>query len=392
MTGHRPSILQVISHLDLGGAEEVAITIAEQLRHTHDFHIFAVLGVKDTAVGRAMKQRLDHIGVPVHSGTSLPLKRGGLQQAAWRLHTLTRRLRPEVTHLHTEVPELTYALSRAGRHADGQALLRTLHNTHFWGPWRRMGLAVERRLSGVPVAACSRAALHGMQLFRADHHLPPLETSRSRVVYNGVAPATITRPPQTTASPRVMFAGRLEPQKGADLLPAILARVQRAPEVSELAQLNIYGAGSLAPDLERWAATGVPGWTIRVQPPTPTLRDLMAEHDALLMPSRFEGLGLVAAEALMAELPVIGTRVAGLDEVFPPGYPLLAESEDVGALAALLTDVLHNHGPYRTLAEEWAPVTSEKFALGRMAQQYEECYRDLLTLPSRPEARRAGAA
>jgi glycosyltransferase involved in cell wall biosynthesis len=396
-SGHRPKVLQVISHLDLGGAEEVAIALAEQLHREYEFHFFAVHGIKETPVGQAMKRRLDQIGAPVYSGTALTLKRGGLLQAAWRMKWLASRLRPDLTHLHTEVPELTYMLSRAGRHVCGNALIRTLHNTHFWGPWRRMGLAVERRLSGVQVAACSRAALEGMQQFRTEHGLPGLEAGRSRVVYNGVSPAVATRAWSAASGSlrplRVMFAGRLEAQKGADLLPAILEQVNLLQaEVSGPVELNIYGAGSLAPELGRWAAAGVPGWTIQVCPPTPGLRDLMAEHDVLLMPSRFEGLGLVAAEALMAGLPVIGTRVAGLDEVFPAGYPLLAPSEDTGTLSAMLAEVLGRPQHYQLLAQAWAGPTTEKFGLARMARQYNEWYRELLQPAGRPQPQRAGAA
>jgi glycosyltransferase involved in cell wall biosynthesis len=389
--------LQVISHLDLGGAEEVAIGLAEQLRAQYDFHFFAVNGVQNTPVGQAMKRRLDAIGVPVHSGSKLELKRGGFLLAAARLAGLIWKLRPDVVHLHTEIPELTHALSGGFLRypADrSPALTRTLHNTSFWGPWQRMGVGVERRLQDVPVAAVSQAALAGMQIFRDDNALSRLAPTQSRVIYNGVSPVSVQRPSTRASGPvRVLFAGRLEPQKGADLLPDLLAQANlhsANPSAQPAAELNIYGAGSLGPELERWANQGVPGWTIQVLPPTPELRRLMTEHDLLLMPSRFEGLGLVAAEALIAGLPVIGTQIAGLDEVFPAGYPLLARSEDTAELGRLLAGVLADPQQYLALAQGWSVLTSEKFGLARMAREYGELYQQLLSSRAKQPVR-AGA-
>ena len=415
----RPRILQVITHLDLGGAEEVAIALSEQLQDDYDIRFFAVNGIQDTAIGKAMQARLRIAGVPVHSGTRLQLKRGGFVQAAARLAALRWRLRPDIVHLHTEIPELTYALSRGfrpqsareHRPQDTRATLttRTLHNTTFWGPWRGMGVRVERCLLGVPLAACSQGALEGMQAFRATNALPLLAAAQGQVIYNGVAPAPLQAEHAGAAADldtasdlgtaagrplRVMFAGRLEPQKGADLLPAILEHAGRGfmtadamttnprttDPVSALpsAELTIYGAGSLETTLVRWAAQGVPGWTIRIVPPTPELRAEMARHDLLLMPSRFEGLPLVAAEALMAGLPVVATRAPGMTEVFPDGYPLLAPCEDTLALGNLLAQVLGNPDGFRAQSRRWMAPTTEKFGLARMAREYSGLYQNLL--------------
>ena len=370
--------MQVIHHLDLGGSEEVAISLAEQLQGEYDLSFFAVRGIRDTAVGQAMKRRLDQIGVRVHSGTTLELKRGGFLVAAARLAALTRRLQPDIVHLHTEVPELTHAFSQgflgsaAGRPA---VLTRTLHNTVYWGPWQWLGSQVEKRLSAVPARACSNAALEGMQSFRTSNGLTPLAPAVSGVIYNGVAPAT-TRTARAAGPLRVMFAGRLEPQKGVDLLPAILAHAASVGHPP--AELNIYGAGSLKPDLERLAAQGVPGWTISMFAPTPRLRELMMQHDLLLMPSRFEGLGLVAAEALIAGLPVIGTQIAGMGEVFPEQYPLLAPPENSLALGKLLAESLQDIERILTLSQGWIAPTTEKFSVSRMGREYGEMDRQLL--------------
>jgi glycosyltransferase involved in cell wall biosynthesis len=57
----------------------------------------------------------------------------------------------------------------------------------------------------------------------------------------------------------------------------------------------------------------------------------------VIVPSRREGLGLVAAEALARGRPVVASRVGGLPELLAaPGTGLLVLPDDVAALATAL--------------------------------------------------------
>ena len=48
---------------------------------------------------------------------------------------------------------------------------------------------------------------------------------------------------------------------------------------------------------------------------------IMAGADLVVIPSLFEGLGLVAAEAMALGRPVVTTRVGGLAELVETGSP-----------------------------------------------------------------------
>lgn len=379
----RPRVLHVVSHLDLGGAEEVAISLAEGLAAEYDTHFFAVGGVSPGAVGQAMHARLRGVGVPVHSGTPLPMKRGGLAHAGVRLAALLRRLRPDLVHLHTEIPETTYALA-ALTGGPRHAVLRSIHNATIWPAWERIGGWVEGRLASASAVAVSRGGLDGLQAFRAGRGLPPLPPGRTHVVYNGVqlAAASAGRAaPGTVGELQILFAGRLEPQKGADLLPELLR--QAAELTGRAARVTVIGDGSLAPDLRRWSGETRLRWPVTLVPPQAGLSGSLGAYDVVLMPSRFEGFGLLAAEALLAGTPVIASDIPGLREVMRPGYPLLAPAEDTGAFAARLAEVLENPGRFRALAGDLSGDIEGRFGVPRMLAGYREVYRDLL---------RAGAA
>ena len=375
-------VLHVVTHLDLGGAEEVAISLAGHLGPEYAPEFFAVNGVAGTDVGREMRSRLAALGVPVHSGTSLPTRRGGLLHAALGLALRLRRTRPDIVHLHTEIPETTYALAallnRVTPLAPRPAVVRTVHNTTLWPAWQRVGTWVERQLTPATAVAVSRGALEGLRDFRARHALPALPEERCHVVHNAVTLADRATPRRAGAGEgtvRVLFAARLEPQKGADLLPAIL---ERAAELTDRdAEVTLLGDGSLAPGLRRWAGDTSLRWPVTLGPPRAGLSGLLADFDVVLMPARFEGFGLLAGEALLAGTPVVTTDVPGLREVLPPGYPLLAPSGDTEALARLLAAVVADPRPSRDLARGLRDHIGRTFGLPHMLAGYRRVYHDL---------------
>lgn len=114
------------------------------------------------------------------------------------------------------------------------------------------------------------------------------------------------------ASLRVLFVGRLEPEKGLDVL------LESMTLVSSRVVLGLAGSGSLEPELrEAVCSLRLEG---RVEflgyTPQASLPDLYAGADVLVLPSvttpRFrETWGLVANEAMSAGLPVVATTAVG---------------------------------------------------------------------------------
>jgi glycosyltransferase involved in cell wall biosynthesis len=372
--------MHVLAHLDLGGAEEVALGLSERLRDTCDFSVFAVLGIRDTAVGRDMWARLQRLHAPVYCGTPLDMKRGGMLHAGWRLRRVLRRVQPDVLHLHTDVPDGAYAASRLfGRGAPGLRVVRTIHNTVLWPRWQRVGRWVERRLEDTDVVAVSQASLEGLRRFRAGQGLRCLPEDRCQVVYNGVAGCPPRAPQRRPGPARVLFAARLEPQKGVDLLPAILERA--AALTGSGASVTVLGHGSLEPELRRWAQTSSLRWPVTLGPPRPGLAAQLADYDLVLMPSRFEGLGLLGVEALLAGTPLLASDIDGLREVVPPGHELLAPPEDVEAFARLLAQVVASPQTHLDRARALVAPTAAKFSPAHMTEAYLRLYRQGLVHP-----------
>lgn len=113
--------------------------------------------------------------------------------------------------------------------------------------------------------------------------------------------------------PLLLFVGRLEDAKGADLLPDISARLPLP--------LAVGGDGPLRGFLDARAG-GDPRGLLRMLGPLADPAPWYLAADALLMPSRLEGAPLVFLEAAAHRCPVVATAAAL--EALGAEAPLLA--------------------------------------------------------------------
>lgn len=379
----RPKILHVISHLALGGAEEIAVTLCEQLSEFFDFRVFAVLGDQDE-VGTQFARRLESVGVPVSIGTNVGFKSGGLLQASWRLHKTVQDWSPAAVHLHTEIPEATFALaSRLPRSKptslSRKAVLRTVHNSTIWPAWKRLGALVEKQLSFASVAAVSQVSLEGLWDFQRSHGLPITPPNQCRVIYNGVRPPAVKHVSASGTGEliKVLFAARFEPQKGVDLLPQIIEEAARLTTHRQV-EIQVVGSGGYENMLRTWAETQQTGWTVKVGPPIARVSERFGEFAALLMPSRFEGLPLLGIEALFAGLPVVTTAAPGVSEVFEPTYPFISGADKISSMASQLARLISDPVSARREVQPWQQIASQRFNVNRMAEEYHREYFDIL--------------
>lgn len=233
-------------------------------------------------------------------------------------------------------------------------------HAHWWFP---SGLATWAAGVGGPGGPRFVVTLHGSDVrlaqgVRAAHPLmrAVLERARAvtavsgwlaetagRIVPNArilVAPMPVATAHFTPAdAPRagVLFVGRLNAQKGvADLLEALA----RTPDA---VTCDLVGDGpDRAALAARVAALGI-AHRVRWHGAQP--------HDALpafyrravvtVMPSREEGLGLVAVESALCGTPVIAYRSGGLPDVVSPAHGgTLVEPGDIPALSAAITQAI----------------------------------------------------
>jgi glycosyltransferase involved in cell wall biosynthesis len=139
-------------------------------------------------------------------------------------------------------------------------------------------------------------------------------------------------------------------------------------------RLAILGVGELRAELERQA--GALGVRERLVMPgvRRDARAIVGAADMALLPSRWEGLPLVALEALAAGTPMVATAVRGIRELLTDGEnALLVPPGDPEALASAIGRLLADRSLAEALAGNGRRL-SEQYGEGQMVASFLELY------------------
>jgi alpha-maltose-1-phosphate synthase len=159
---------------------------------------------------------------------------------------------------------------------------------------------------------------------------------------------------------RLLFVGNPSRRKGADRLPAIMAKLGDDFELSFTSGLrddqlagarNMRALGKLSLD---------------------QLRDAYRQADCLLFPSRFEGFGYAAAEAMACGTAVVCSRGSALPEVVTDGeVGLLCPVDDIDAFCAAVRRLAAEPATRRAMGQRARKRAVACFDYRRMARDFE---------------------
>jgi glycosyltransferase involved in cell wall biosynthesis len=251
---------------------------------------------------------------------------------AWRMRQVVSRTQPRVVHLHST---FAGAALRPLMRLIASATT-VIYCAHGWAFDRDSSLVsrlAAMLLERVLARWCDAVVCISDYELRAAERIgiPP---SKLHLVSNGIphdAPCVADNGNWPDERRRVLFVGRFDRQKGTDVLLAALAELQDST-FCYLVGDAVLGDTSLA-SLPANAQTT--GWLSPGE-----IEAFYRSADVVVVPSRWEGFGLIAVEAMRAELPVIATRVGGLPEIVVDGETgVLMPPADKDALVRALRDL-----------------------------------------------------
>lgn len=177
-------------------------------------------------------------------------------------------------------------------------------------------------------------------------------------------------------APLAGVVGRLTEQKGhAYLLDAFSTVVQELPS----ARLLVIGDGELRPALERQATRLGLRDSVTFTGRREDVPQIMLALDVLVMPSLWEGFGLVLLEAMSAGKPIVASRVGAIPEIVLDGETgLLVPPGDPHSLAQALLEVLRDPEQGRRMGRKGRVRLEREFSVEKMVRATERIYDTLI--------------
>lgn len=376
-------VLYVIDSVSrVGGAEQGLVAMTPQLVRAGVKLDVAYL--KDSPGG--FQPELTSAGADVF-GVGRPT-RGGTVAA---LHRLVRERRPDL--VHTTLYE-SDVLGRAAALAARTPVVTSLVNAAY-GPEHRNARGLNPWKVRAAQAVDATTAQGTRRFHALTRYVAGAMARRLRVPSQRIDVVPRGRDPQLLGSvtpdrraavrtaldlpqdvPVVLAAARQQYQKGLDVLLEAWPEVLRAePEAVLLL------AGSEGGESGRLRALAAATRGVRFLGPRDDVFDLMAASDAFAVPSRWEGLGSAAMEAMGVGVPLVAADVPALREtVGSEDYARLVLPEHPAALAAALTDTLEDRASARVRAKAARARFLTSFTLHQVSAQMVRFYERSLRL------------
>ena len=377
----------LITHFSLGGAERVAANIAESQTHGMEYHVVEIMRGR-TAYTPKFIAELENAGVRCHRSWMPDVsfhflfERIAALLFPLRMLYIMLRWRPDVIHTHTETPDLAlYMFSRLFPFMLRRVkIVRTIHNTRLWTGLPRTAQWVETffKSNNANIAISDSVRDSYAERFG---EVPP-------IINNGVAEVEqkdyfntstlqhLNTSNLNTSTPQhlnILFAGRLEPQKGVVVLCEVLKMLAGDARY----HFTIAGDGSQRTLVEQTladiASSGKP-LNAQLVPPIFGLAGYMQSFDYLFMPSEFEGLSMLSMEASLNRLPVIANACPGLADTLPADWALLAHNNSIDDYRRIFNELLPT-ADHDALTQRAYDFAKDRFSVRTMQERYEARYK-----------------
>jgi len=366
------NVLFLIESLNVGGSEMFLANLLARLDKTEFRPIVCCLVER----GR-LAQKLEARGVPVKvlswrlgSGTSTAATVG-------RIARLLKEERIELIQTFFHRPEILAGL--AGIFVRKPVIVASQYDLIVpKGNLSRLLLRACRPRVKHVIANCRACKLHRERLTgQRPDDISVIYIGLTRDEYICADRADVPLPGDLfEKGPVVTFAGRLLPLKGPDVyLRAAASVLNQCPQTRFL----LIGAGPMREELVSLSgALGLTG-VVYFVPEVSSIREVFSKSTIAVSSSRSEGFPITVMEAMGVGVPVVASRVGGVEELIQDRVDgFLFENEDSEGLASEIIALLTDAGMARELGARAREKVTKEFRFEETVARIESLYRELL--------------
>lgn len=297
---------------------------------------------------------------------------------SWNFTKAVVTFRPHVVHLHSTFAGVL-----------GRILLvvlwpvvrpRVIYTPHAWA--FLMDTTPRKKQFFATIEKCLYPFTHKVvcvsQFEAAEATRFGLPSHKTVVVYNGtpIITAEDIPNPYTPKRLNLLFVGRLDFQKGFDVILDAMERLAKNPAAAHI-HLTVVGEGVHGSAYQRGSKPERPNITPNITfvgwLSSDKLIPFFAHADAVVMPSRWEGFAMVPLEAMSHGVPVVASNVCSLPEVVIPNETGLLFSV---ANSTELADLLLTTPPekWQKMGQKAKTLHAQKFNVDAMVAQIMKIY------------------
>lgn len=359
-TKMRNNIFHIISKFDIGGAEKIALNICKSRNKNIQYHLFEVFRTNSLYREMFIKEAIRY-GIMVHQ-SPFKNRKLGIILFPFVFIFYYLKFKPTVIHTHTEVPDMAIFLF-CKLFNPKSINVRTIHSTKLWNDWNRLGNRIETFYQN---KNCNIAISESVR----DSYVKKYGVSLIPIIYNGID--EVKQIPYTEIKSNkinILFAGRFSYEKGIDTLISVLDLFKN----KENLYFHIIGSGDKEKEIyERFHDCN----NVCIKDKIYNLSSYIGSFDYVLVPSLFEGLGLISLEASLSKVPVIINNCAGLNETIPDDWPLKVDNNSINGYKTIISSLTKYDKVY--LGNIAYNYVKTNFSVSNMQEKYEKRYNGLL--------------
>lgn len=361
-----------------GGQDRYLLELARHLAPRHEVHVVAVRaeGLEGTSV------TVHELGLPDRPVLALEPRFARRAAAAVHgqrfdiVHGVGGSL-PGASVITAQYVHAAWHDARRRYHVKEDSLLDGWYHALV----RAQAVAYDRRAYGHPALKAVIAVSRTTAAELTRHY--GVAADRITVVHNGADPALFDPARYPWARAELRRELKLAPDALVALLVGTYARkgletaIHAVARASDTLHLVVAGAGDAA-QARAWARAARLENRLHLLGPRSDVGHLYAASDLFVLPTRYEPFGMVIAEAMAAQLPVVVSGASGAAELITPGVSgcVVERADDVAGFAAqikaLILDPAKRSAMGRAarqaaLAVDWPHVAEQTEAVYRAA-------------------------
>ncbi|WP_456104980.1 glycosyltransferase family 4 protein [Prevotella sp.] len=363
-------ILQVITSLEMGGAETLVVNLIPRLQDLGHTVNLCVFNGKETPLTQRLKKEAPQTKIyALGSGVYNPLY-------VLKLAKIMRNY--DIIHTHNSSPQFFVAIANI---FCSQKLVSTEHNTsnrkRNWKWYRPIESWMYGRYDHVIcISEISEEKLReymgGEWLDRSSNKYKTITTINNGIDVGAISKAVPCKELLDLKENRksILMVAGFRKQKNQDTIVRALTLLDKSKF-----EIWFAGIGERMDDVRQLAVSFGVGERVRFLGLRTDIPNVLRSADIIVMSSHWEGLSLSNVEGMSAHKPFIASDVNGLKEV-TKGYGILFPHEDAKALAEEINRLANDDAYYNEVAERCNNRALE-FDISNTVSGYADVYKKI---------------